>query len=128
MTPIPYQPWRASEFPRLTREIATVTWPGDGELRIEIAEAGDVPPALALIFPRALAYQGIDEGLRLMDSPNWSSVRALIYTSRDSPYLGRFLENAAWTMDAFPLIHWMVASCNECVDVITEFEPRIVLL
>jgi hypothetical protein len=120
-----YQPWRPEEFPRLKREIVAVTWTGNGELIIEIAEIAD-RLSLTVRFPNTRAYQGIDEGLRLLDSPDWSSVRALIYYSRTSPYLARFRENAAGTMDNFPLIHWMVASCNECVDVISESDPTIV--
>ncbi len=127
MSQNPYQPWRASEFPRQRREIVAVTWKGSGELRIEIEE-GDLTPhaSLVLTFSHTRAYQGVDEGSRLIDSPDWSSVRALIYISRSSPYLTRFRENAAGTMDNFPLTHWMVASCNECVDVITESEPTVI--
>lgn len=123
-----YQPWRSEEFPRLKREIVTVNWTASAELRIEITESDANLASLVLTFPHTRAYQGIDEGLRLLDSPDWSSVRALIYYTRTSRYLSRFRENAAGTMDNFPLIHWMVASCNECVDVITESEPTIVAI
>jgi hypothetical protein len=123
-----YQPWNPEKFPRLRREIVAVTWTGSGELRIEITEGSADVPSLILTFPHTRAYQGIDEGLRLLDSPDWSSVRALIYSSRSSPYLARFRENAAGMMDTFPLTHWLVASCNECVDVITVSEPTVVAI
>jgi len=121
-----YQPWRPEQFPRVGREIVAVRWHPSGELKIEVAEAGADAPSLAVTFAHTQAYQGVDEGLRLLDSPDWSQVRALIYCSRNSPYLLRFRENAAGTMDNFPLTHWLVASGNECVDVITECEPIIV--
>src|SRR6266704_2991828 len=124
MTQSRYEPWQPERFPRLNREIVLVKW-NAGDLRIEIAESYSHPPSIALTFPHTRAYQGIDEGFRLQDSPDWSSVRALIYSSRTSPYIERFRENAAGTMDNFPLIHWVVASCNECVDVITEAEPIV---
>jgi diadenosine tetraphosphate (Ap4A) HIT family hydrolase len=121
-----YQPWRPDQFPRLGREIAGAVWHPNGDLEIEVAEADARAPSLAITFASTRAYQGVDEGLRLRDSPDWSQVRALIYRSRNSPYLLRFRENAAGTMDNFGLTHWLVASCNECVDVITECEPVVV--
>ena len=118
-----YEPWRADEHPRLKREITKVVW--SGGLLIAVAENATSEPSLLLRFPHARAYQGVDEGYRLLDSPDWRAARALIYSSRTSPYLARFRENAATCMDNFPLVHWLIASCNECVDVLSETEPEI---
>jgi hypothetical protein len=123
MTTNPYEPWRPETYPILQREIIGVIWRGDTGLEIQISDGG-MEPSLLVRFPRAMAYQGADEGLRLMDAPQYAG--ALIYVSRDSPYLMRFRENAAGSMDDFALIHWLVVSCNECLDVISIAEPTIV--
>jgi hypothetical protein len=60
-----------------------VVWAGSDELRIAIAENYADPPSLVPTFRHARASPGIDEGLRLLDSPDWSSVRALITTAGD---------------------------------------------
>ena len=123
----PYQPWRATEFPRLQREIVGVTWSAE-RLRIQVAEDSFAPPTVLLSFAFVHAYQGIDEGSRLLDSPDWSGVRALIYSSRSSPYLAQVRANAAGMLDNIDVVHWFVASCNECVDVISADEPTIELV
>ena len=120
----PYQPWQPDKYPRLKREIVGVTW-SPGRLRIDIAEGGVVTPKVAVSFGLVRAYQGLDEGFRLLDSPDWTGARALIYFSRSSPYLAAFRQNAAGAMDHFDVIHWMITSCNECVDVISECEPTV---
>src|SRR5262245_38552578 len=120
MTRTSYTPWRATDLPSRTREIVAVHW--NGELRIEIAEAPNAPPTLAVTFRLPRAFQGIDEGYRLRDMPVGD---ALIYVAATSPYLAAFRENAATTMDNFPLRHWVVVSCNECIDVLSEEEPQV---
>jgi hypothetical protein len=123
----PYEPWRLVEFPLLEREIVRVT-SLHGRLQIETSEDGVQPPTIAVSFGLVRAYQGLDEGYRLLDSPDWSAARALIYFSRSSPYLVSIRENAAGTLDNIDLVHWMIASCNECVDVISECEPSVITL
>ena len=120
----PYQPWHPAEYPRLKREIIGVDWLPD-RLRIEISEGGMQAPTVAVSFDLVWAYQGLDEGYRLLDSPDWSATRALIYFSRSSPYLTFVRQNAAGMLDNIDVIHWMIASCNECVDVISEREPTV---
>jgi hypothetical protein len=34
-------------------------------------------------------------------------------------------QNAAGMLDNIDVIHWMITSCNECVDVISECEPTV---
>ena len=82
-------------------------------------------PTLAVSFDLVRAYQGLDEGYRLLDSPDWSGERPLIYSSRNSPYLASVRHRAAGMLDNIDVIHWMIASCNECVDVISEHEPIV---
>lgn len=120
----PYQPWHPEKYPRLKREIVGVTWLPD-RLRIDISEGWVQAPTVAISFDIVRAYQGLDEGLRLLDSPVWSTERGLIYCSRSSPYLAAVRQNAAGTLDNIDLIHWMIASCNECVDVISQREPTV---
>jgi len=122
--PTQYIPWRSEEYPRLRREIASVVWLPD-RLRIDLSEDGVRAPNLAVSFDLARAYQGIDEGDRLLDSPDWSGERALIYSNRNSAYLAAVRRNAAGMLDTIDLVHWMIASCNECVDVISEHEPIV---
>jgi hypothetical protein len=120
----PYQPWHPAMYPRLEREIIGVVWLPDG-LRIDISEDGVQTPIVAVSFDVVRAYQGLDEGYRLLDSPDWSAARALIYFSRSSPYLASVRQNAAGMLDNIDVIHWMITSCNECVDVISECEPTV---
>lgn len=120
----PYQPWHPAKHPRLKREIIGVAWLPD-RLRIEISEGGVQAPTLAVSFDVVRAYQGLDEGYRLLDSPDWSAARPLIYFSRSSPYLASVRHNAGGMLDNIDVIHWMIASCNECVDVISECEPTV---
>jgi hypothetical protein len=123
----PYLPWHPAKYPRLTREIIGVAWLPD-RLRIDISEGGVQAPTVAVSFDLVRAYQGLDEGFRLLDSPVWSAARALIYFSRSSPYLTSVQQNAAGTLDNIDVIHWMITSCNECVDVISECEPTVATL
>jgi hypothetical protein len=94
-------------------------------LRIDLSEDSARVPTLAVSFDLVRAYQGIDEGHRLLDSPDWSGERALIYSSRTSAYLAAVRRNAAGMLDNIDLVHWMIASCNECVDVISEHESIV---
>jgi hypothetical protein len=55
----------------------------------------------------------------------WSAPGALIYCSHSSPYLDAVRQNAAGTLSNIALIHGLIASCNECVDVISECEPSL---
>lgn len=80
---------------------------------------------MAVVFDLVHAYQGLDEGYRLLDGPDWSAARALIYSSRNSRYLVSVRENASGMLDNIDLVHWVVTSCNECVDVISEREPTV---
>ena len=121
----PYQPWHPEKYPRLEREISGVVWQPES-LRIDISEGGMLPSTVAVSFDRVYAYQGLDEGSRLLDRPDWSGVRALIYFSRSSLYLASVRQNAAGMLDNIDVIHWMITSCNECVDVISEREPTVV--
>jgi hypothetical protein len=120
----PYEPWRPDEYPILRREIVGVIWRGNADLEIQISEGGMAAASLIVRFSDAEAYQGLDECRRLMDAPRYAG--ALIYASRTSPYLARFRENAAGTMDNSSLTHWLVVSCNECVDVIAHSEPSVI--
>ncbi len=80
----PYQPWHPAKYPRLKREIIGVARLPD-RMRIDISEGGMQAPTLAVSFDLVQAYQGLDEGYRLLDGPDWSAARALIYFSRRSP-------------------------------------------
>jgi uncharacterized protein (DUF433 family) len=122
--PTKYQPWRSAEYPRLRREIVGVVWLPN-QLRIEISDDGAGVPTLAVSFDLVRAYQGLDEGHRLLDCPDWSGERALIYSSHTSAYLAAVRRNAAGMLDNLDLVHWMITSCNECVDVISEHEPVV---
>ena len=116
-----YTPWRPDEFPMRHREIVAVAW-GPGGLRIEVADAWKEPPSLAITFKFPRAYQGIDEGYRLLDIPIG---QALIYSAAKSHYLATFLSNASGTMDNMGVLHWVIVSANECVDVLSEREPVV---
>jgi hypothetical protein len=120
----PYQRWYPAKYPRLKREIIGVAWSPD-RLRIDISESGMQAPTIAVSFELVRAYQGLDEGYRLLDSPDWSATRALIYFTRSSPYLASVRRNAAGMLDNIDVIHWMITSCNECVDVVSECEPTV---
>jgi hypothetical protein len=120
MNEVQYEPWRQSEWPRLKREVVCLHW-GSG-VRIEVAESWGGPPSIEILFSLARAFQGIDEGYRLRDIPVGA---ALIYTARESPYLFAFRHNASGTMDSVPLIHWLVISANQCIDVLSEREPEV---
>jgi hypothetical protein len=120
MNKVHYEPWRQSEWPRLQREVVGIHW--ESGVRIDVAESWGVPASIEIMFPRTKAFQGIDEGYRLRDIPIGS---ALIYVARESPYLAAFRHNASNTMDSFPLLHWLVISANQCVDVLSEGEPEV---
>ena len=64
----------------------------------------------------------------LSRSPDWSAARALIYSSRNSGYLVSVRENAAGMLDNIDVVHRVITSSNECVDVITEREPTVDIL
>jgi hypothetical protein len=121
-----YQPWRADQYPRLYREVVAVNWAASSaRMTIDVAERFSEPPCLRISFERERAFQGIDEGYRLLDIAIGD---ALIYFSRNSPYLARFRQNASSTMDNFPLTHWLIVSRNQCVDVLCESEPLVATL
>jgi len=121
-----YKPWRANEYPRLTRDVFGIHWnPGSGLRIVLTAQNDNRLPDLQIDFAHPHAFQGIDEAYRLADIPMGT---ALIYRSDRSLYLTRFEENAAGTMDSSPLIHWMIVSCNQCLDVISESDPSIAVL
>lgn len=121
-----YEPWRPDEYPRLTRDVFGIHWnPGRGLRIVLTAHNDNLLPGLRIDFAHPHAFQGIDEGYRLADIPIGT---ALVYRSDRSPYLTRFRENAAGTMDRFPLIHWMIVSCNQCLDVLSESEPSIAVM
>ncbi len=126
MSELVYEPWRPEEYPRLTRDVFGIHWnPGHGLRIVLTAQKDNNLPGLRIDFEYLRAFQGIDEGYRLADVPIGT---ALIYRSARSSYLARFRENAARTMDSFPLMHWIIVSCNQCVDVISESEPSIAIL
>jgi hypothetical protein len=126
MSEIVYEPWQPDEYPRLTRDVFGIHWnPGRGLRIVLTAQNDNNLPGLRIDFEYPRAFQGIDEGYRLADIPIGT---ALIYRSGRSSYLARFRENAAGTMDSFPLMHWMIVSCNQCVDVVSESEPSIAVL
>jgi len=116
-----YTAWRADDFPKRQREIISVRW-SPKRLCIEVAEAWNRPPSLAIGFQFPRAYQGIDEGYRLRDIPIGE---ALIYHAGSSDYLTAFLENSAHTMDNIGILHWLIISANQCVDVLSESEPVV---
>ena len=120
MNEVHYEPWRQSEWPRLKREVVGVHW--RSEVRIEVAESWGGPLSIEILFSLPRAFQAIDEGYRLRDIPVGN---ALIYTAQESPYLVAFRHNASGTMDSIPLIHWLVISANQCIDVLSEREPEV---
>lgn len=125
MTDVVYEPWRAGEYQRLTRDVFGIHWNAGRGLRISMTAQDKGLPGLRIDFAYPRALQAIDVGYRLADIPIGES---LLYRSERSAYLARFRENAAGTMENFPLVHWMVVSCNLCVDVLSECEPSISLL
>ena len=121
MSEVVYEPWRPDEYPRLPHAMLsafTGTLDAGSELYCPVENDNNLP-GLRIDFEYPRAFQGIDEGYRLADIPIGT---ALIYRSGRSSYLARFRENAAGTMDSFPLMHWVIVSCNQCVDVVSESE------
>jgi hypothetical protein len=107
------------------RDVCGVHWnPGRGLRIVVTAESGNLP-GVRIDFALPRAFQGVDEGYRLKEIPIGT---ALIYRSDRSAYLEQFKENAVGTMDNFPLTHWMIVSCNQCLDVISESEPSVAIL
>ena len=101
-----------------------VTWtPTD--FSIDIADGFRSPVSMRITFSVVHAFQGIDEGFRLADIPVGD---ALVYSTPNSRYLTAFRENAATAMDSTLLIHWIVVSGNQCVNVLSETSPAILIL
>jgi hypothetical protein len=124
-TDVSFVPWNASEYPLRSREIVDIRWGARPGLQIDIAEAFGKPPSMQITFTQVYAFEGIDEGYRLRDTAVGT---ALIYSRNNSPYIARFRENAAHTMDRMPMTHWLVISANQCIDVLSEVEPKLTFL
>lgn len=97
-----------------------VRWSANDGLQIGVADGLSGAVCLWIAFTLDRAFQCIDEGYRLRSLP---TQRGIIWRVQDSEYIREFRRSAAGTMDSFPLIHWLVVSGNQCVDVLSESAP-----
>jgi len=117
-----YRPWHADKYPLNKREITAVNWTARQGLQLDVAETFAEPACLRISFRRVYAFQAKDEGYRLADIAVGD---ALVYSSDSSHYLTAFHAAAASTVDRLPLVHWLIVSSNQCVDVISENQPEM---
>ncbi len=81
---------------------------------------------LRLVFESPLAYRNIDEGsllrtLNLIKDREKSS----LYIVGNSPWVKWFHEESLGIYEGRKLIHYALITANDCIDVLTEFEPQV---
>jgi len=124
MTKAEFAPWRKEKLGLKQPDITAINWSLDHGLRIYVSDGIGQKPQLCIEFCLERSFRCTDEGYRLMSLPSLSE-NEVIWHTEDSEYLRQFRADAATTMDNFPLIHWLIISANQCVDVLCEQEPKL---
>ena len=120
-----YIAWKPQEFREADLDVISVIFDAQG-LRILLQPEGRSSNSVELEFSFPRAYCGIDEGYRLATFGDREfDGQSTVYRVENSEFLERFRKESLGTMDDFPLVHWFIASENECVDVLSENEPKI---
>ena len=78
-----------------------------------------------LAFDSPLAYRNIDEG-NMLRTLNLIKERekASLYIVKNSAWVKWFHEESLGIYEGHNLIHYALITANDCIDVLTEFEPK----
>ena len=81
---------------------------------------------LRITFESLLAYRNIDEGNRLKtmeQATNFGS--SSLYIVEDSTWIKWFNEESYGIHKSNKIIHYAIYTPNDCIDVLSEYEPKI---
>ncbi len=97
--------------------------------RLEIGLLREDGSKLKLLFPTYLAYRKLDEGNALQTlSDAGSMLGRSFYRVKESDFLDWFIAQSRGIHVKDPLIHFVVMTINDIIDVIcNEDEPQIVV-
>ncbi len=81
---------------------------------------------LRLSFDSVFAYRNIDEGyllrtLNKMDNPGEST----FYIVENSTWIEWFNEESYGTLENSKITHYAIYTPNDCIDLLTEYEPKV---
>lgn len=81
---------------------------------------------LRITFDAASAYRNIDEGdlLRTITAVK-DTGKSSLYTVENSSWIEWFREESLGKHSKTRFIHYAIYTENDCIDVITEFEPEV---
>lgn len=95
-------------------------------LRVILKGEDNQSNVLRLFFETVLAYKNIDESYLLrtiekIDSPGEST----LYTVENSNWIKWFCEESYDTIEKNSITHYAIYTPNDCIDVLSEYEPKI---
>lgn len=122
-----YRAWRPELWPTLEVDLGGLTQDCTG-LRILLSPLRAIGPIVEVHFLRPRMYRNIDEGFRLRQLSEFKPEGAsLVYIVDDSILLREFHDQSFGVMRSFNLIHFLVTTSNDCIDVLSEVEPVVVV-
>ena len=81
---------------------------------------------LEIRFEFAHAYRNIDEGYRLEQFGSFEPEgKSLIYKVEHSSFLEDFHQQSFDMLRNFGLVHYFIVTVNDCIDVLSEVEPKV---
>src|SRR4051812_6391432 len=122
-----YIAWKSSCLPHGEMDFVSLV-DEKCELRIllESFPPGDDGRRLEVRFESARAYRNIDEGYRLGQFGSFESEgESVIYTVENSTLLEEFHRQSFDTLRNVGLVHYLIVTVNDCVDVLSKAEPKV---
>ena len=122
-----YRAWRHDAWPDEPLDLASLFDGPDGLLiTLKALHESTSTPVVQVHFARPFMYRSIDEGYRLKQQGAFECDRkSVVYTVADSPLVAELQQQSLGTLKNLNLVHYLVATTNDWIDVISEVEPRI---
>jgi len=94
-------------------------------LHVLLRGEGEGAPTLHLLFEAVVAYRSINESYRLATWRSIESQRPLttLLIVENSRWVDWLVRESGGVLQAEQLTHFAIYSLEDCIDIVTEFEP-----
>jgi hypothetical protein len=99
----------------------------DYEMFRVLLHSGNASDAvLRILFEQVISYRRTDESFRLKTLHGLDGrLPCSLMVVEPSSFIAWLLEESSGVLDGRPLVHYVIMSSNECIDVVSEIPPRV---
>lgn len=122
-----YRAWRPEDWPNALLYLHSLVDRSDRLIITLESENFSVhTPVIQIHFGFPRLYRNIDEGYRLKQQSEFQCNRqSVVYTVENSPLVAELQEQSLGTLEGWDLIHYLIATANDWIDVVSEVEPHV---